>query len=82
MILTVAVLILYFHFSATSFDLTCKEEDLAGSKVSIACESNRVLDSLVCFVDDDPPKPCKSSECMTIIYAWKYGSIKLLLDNL
>ena len=34
------------------------EEELSDGKVNITCESNRVLESLTCSVDNDPPQSC------------------------
>ena len=42
-----------------SIQLTCKNEDFSDGKVSITCETDSVLESLTCSVDNEPPQPCE-----------------------
>ena len=48
----------YMYMDYVVLQLTCVEEDLSDGKVNITCESNRVLESLTCSVDNDPPQSC------------------------
>lgn len=53
---------LFWSCEGLSFELTCTVEELPDEEVSITCETDRVLESLTCFVDDEPPQPCERHE--------------------